>query len=43
MKIKETIEKVPGGMMIIPLVMGAAANTLAPDASGTGGLYAGTV
>ncbi|KGD83326.1 hypothetical protein HA47_13545 [Pantoea stewartii subsp. indologenes] len=37
MKIKKTIEKVPGGMMIIPLVQGAAANTLAPDASGTGG------
>ncbi|KHE01862.1 hypothetical protein NL54_08660 [Pantoea stewartii] len=29
MKIKETIEKVPGGMMITPLVLGAAARTAA--------------
>src|SRR5215470_6675720 len=31
MEIKRAIEKVPGGMMIVPLLLGAAANTLFPE------------
>ncbi|MGO2078924.1 MAG: 2-keto-3-deoxygluconate permease, partial [Staphylococcus equorum] len=28
MRIKDTIEKVPGGLMVVPLLLGAAINTI---------------
>lgn len=37
MRIKQAIEKVPGGMMVIPLLLGAIINTLFPNALGIGG------
>lgn len=48
MKIKATIERIPGGMMLIPLLLGAVLNTLAPDTgayfgSFTKGMISGTV
>ena len=37
MKIKDTIDKIPGGLMIIPLLSGAIINTFFPDALMIGG------
>lgn len=48
MKIMKTIEKVPGGLMLVPLFLGAIIHTLAPKSgeyfgSFTNGLMTGTV
>lgn len=37
MNLKQKIEKVPGGMMVIPLILGAFINTFFPQALGIGG------
>lgn len=47
MKIKKTIDRVPGGLMVVPLFLGALMNTLTPDlakylGSFTYGLASGT-
>jgi 2-keto-3-deoxygluconate permease len=48
MQIKKFVEKVPGGLMLVPLVLGALCKTFAPDAgkyfgSFTNGMITGTV
>lgn len=48
MHIKRTIEKIPGGMMLVPLFLGALCHTFSPDAgkyfgSFTNGMITGTV
>ncbi|SEN38739.1 2-keto-3-deoxygluconate permease [Lihuaxuella thermophila] len=43
MNIKATIERVPGGMMIVPLLLGAIIHTLFPDAADTFGSFTGAL
>ncbi len=48
MKIKQSIERIPGGLMIVPLFLGALCHTFTPEAgkyfgSFTNGLISGTV
>jgi len=48
MKLKKAIDRVPGGLMLVPLLLGAVVHTFAPGAgkyfgSFTNGLIAGTV
>ncbi len=48
MKIKQSIDKIPGGLMLVPLFLGAICHTFSPDAgkyfaSFTNGLITGTV
>lgn len=48
MKIKQTIDRMPGGLMLVPLFLGAICHTFSPDAgkyfgSFTNGLITGTV
>jgi 2-keto-3-deoxygluconate permease len=43
MMIKRSIERVPGGMMIVPLFTGAIVNTLAPNVAKTFGSFTGAL
>lgn len=37
MKILKTVQKVPGGMMVIPLLLGVVINTVCPSVLQAGG------
>ena len=41
--IKRTVERIPGGMMIVPLFFGAIVNTLAPNTAKTFGSFTGAL
>ncbi|WP_307471580.1 2-keto-3-deoxygluconate permease [Cytobacillus purgationiresistens] len=43
MRIKAGIEKIPGGMMVVPLFLGALLNTLAPDTATYFGGFTGAM
>jgi 2-keto-3-deoxygluconate permease len=43
MKIKRVVERIPGGMMIVPLFLGAIVNTLAPNTAKTFGSFTGAL
>ncbi|BDH44301.1 2-keto-3-deoxygluconate permease [Salmonella enterica subsp. enterica serovar Choleraesuis] len=48
MKIKQTLDRIPGGLMLVPLLLGATLNTFAPNTgeyygSFTKGMISGTV
>ncbi|GEO27074.1 2-keto-3-deoxygluconate permease [Alicyclobacillus acidoterrestris] len=43
MKIKASIEKIPGGMMVVPLFFGAVINTIFPSAANVFGSFTGAI
>ncbi|MEW5323340.1 2-keto-3-deoxygluconate permease [Geobacillus thermoleovorans] len=43
MKIKATLDRIPGGMMIVPLILGAIINTLFPSTAQTFGSFTGAL
>ncbi len=43
MQIKKTIDRIPGGMMIVPLFLGAIINTMLPNAASTFGSFTGAL
>ncbi|MEK4176587.1 2-keto-3-deoxygluconate permease [Aeribacillus sp. FSL K6-1305] len=43
MKIKATLDRIPGGMMIVPLIVGGIINTLFPNAAKTFGSFTGAL
>src|SRR4051794_5372918 len=43
MRIKAGLERIPGGMMIVPLLLGAIINTLFPTISKTFGSFTGAL